>query len=165
MSPVHQAGPGEPLVAHYRRLFDYDRAATALVIEALRETALPPQKALDRLAHVVAGSEMWLSRVDREAPAPDELFPKWGLGEIAERAEGVGRAWSERISGFTDTRLHQPFRYTSTEGDRYESRLHEILTHVVNHATYHRGQIAVDLRAVGREAPPTDYIAMTRRAD
>lgn len=165
MSPIHQAGPGEPLVTHYRRLFDYDRDATARVIEALRAAGKPPPKALERLGHIVAASEVWLSRVDREAPAPDELFPRWGLGECEERAEAVGLAWRERIGGWTDTRLHQPVRYTSTEGAAYQSRLHEILTHVVNHATYHRGQIAVDLRGVGREAPSTDYIALTRRPD
>ena len=163
MSPAHAPGPGEPMVNHYRRLFDYDRWATARVIEALRAAPRPPERALERMAHVIAGSEMWLSRVHRDAPRPDALFPRWGLNEIAERAEAIGRAWSDHIGGYTDTRLHQPIRYTSTEGAAYESRLHEILTHVVNHATYHRGQIAVDLRAVDLDAPATDYIAMTRR--
>ena len=163
MSPAHAPGPGEPMVNHYRRLFDYDRAATARVIESLRAAPKAPERALERMGHIVAASEIWLSRVDREAAPPDELFPRWGLNQIAERAEAVGHAWSDHIGGYTDTRLHQPIRYTSTEGVVYESRLHEILTHVVNHATYHRGQIAVDLRAAGLSAPSTDFIALTRR--
>ncbi|MBL0922360.1 MAG: DinB family protein [Phycisphaerales bacterium] len=163
MSPVHGPGAGEPLVNHFRRLFDCDRRATALLVDALRGAERAPERALERLAHTVAASEVWLSRVDRTAPRPDELFPKWGLNESAERAEAVGRAWSERIGSWTDTRLHQPVRYTSTEGAAYESRLHEILTHVVNHATYHRGQIAVDLRAAGFAPPTTDFIAITRQ--
>ncbi len=153
----------EPLVNHYRRLFDYDRWATARVLQALDQLPKPPAKAIERMAHVVAAAEIWLSRVDRSSEPPDTIFPRCGLHEVSERAERIGARWSMFVSSLTETRLHQPIRYHSTEGQPYESRLHEVLTHVVNHATYHRGQVACDLRAINVDAPITDAIYMTRR--
>lgn len=54
-------------------------------------------------------------------------------------------------------------RDISTEGVKYESTVLDILTHVVNHSTYHRGQIASLIAATGTKPAVTDYIALTRR--
>ena len=44
------------------------------------------------------------------------------------------------------------------KGERWTYRLAEILAHVVNHGTYHRGQLAHLLRDSGMAAPSTDYL-------
>ena len=153
----------EPLVNHYRRVFDYDRWATRRVLEALAQAPKPPAKAVERLAHVVAAAELWLSRVDRAAEPPDSLNPTWGLHEVDERAERSGVRWSMFVGSLTDARLHQPVRYVNTEGQPREARLHEILTHLGHHGAYHRGQVAVDMRLAGLEPVVTDAIAFTAR--
>jgi len=60
------------------------------------------------------------------------------------------------------------------EGDKYRTlagvlavnTLREIVQHLVNHATYHRGQIAQLMRELGAKPAPTDLITYfrTRRA-
>ncbi|MGH7465840.1 MAG: DinB family protein, partial [Longimicrobiales bacterium] len=48
--------------------------------------------------------------------------------------------------------------YRSMAGAAYHSALWQMLRHVVNHSTYHRGQVTTMLRQLGRAAPSTDLI-------
>jgi uncharacterized damage-inducible protein DinB len=52
--------------------------------------------------------------------------------------------------------------YRSLKGIESTSSLRDILTHVVNHSTYHRGQIARGIKAKGGVPPVTDFIAFAR---
>ncbi|RYE14391.1 MAG: damage-inducible protein DinB, partial [Sphingobacteriales bacterium] len=54
------------------------------------------------------------------------------------------------------------YTYTNTQGKTYTNTVLQILTHVVNHATYHRAQIATDMRQHSLEPLMTDYIAYAR---
>jgi uncharacterized damage-inducible protein DinB len=53
--------------------------------------------------------------------------------------------------------------YTNSKGEPWTNTVEEILTHVVIHSTYHRGQIASDLRNAGLEPAYTDYIHALRQ--
>jgi uncharacterized damage-inducible protein DinB len=48
--------------------------------------------------------------------------------------------------------------YKNLKGDAFAKPVWEILLHVVNHGTYHRGQIAAMLRQLGHVPPSTDFI-------
>ena len=52
--------------------------------------------------------------------------------------------------------------YKNTKGRKYESTIREIITQVINHSTYHRGQMAMLLSNSGMQPPATDYIAYRR---
>lgn len=52
---------------------------------------------------------------------------------------------------------NEPIHFTTAKGDRYELPLREVITHVVNHATYHRGQLVTMLRMAGVKPVSTDY--------
>jgi uncharacterized damage-inducible protein DinB len=53
--------------------------------------------------------------------------------------------------------------YTNSKGELWTSTVEDILTHLVIHSAYHRGQIASDLRSAGREPAYTDYIHAVRQ--
>ena len=48
-------------------------------------------------------------------------------------------------------------KFTTAKGDHYELPLTDVITHVVNHATYHRGQLVNFLRMAGEKPSGTDY--------
>ncbi|TXI71249.1 MAG: hypothetical protein E6Q41_00480 [Cyclobacteriaceae bacterium] len=48
-------------------------------------------------------------------------------------------------------------KFTTAKGDTYQLPLEEVITHVVNHSTYHRGQLVNMMRMVGAKAESTDY--------
>lgn len=52
--------------------------------------------------------------------------------------------------------------YRTLAGNAYADRLGDLFRHVVNHSTYHRGQVATQLRQLGQAPPGTDLIAFLR---
>lgn len=56
------------------------------------------------------------------------------------------------MDGLDAASLQQSIALTTPQGSSYSSRLRRAMLHVVNHSSYHRGQIAAMLRQVG--APP-----------
>ena len=58
------------------------------------------------------------------------------------------------------------FKYRAFDGQETESVFCHMLQHVVNHATYHRGQVTTMLRQLGAPAPkPQDLIRFYRERE
>lgn len=137
------------------RLFDYDLWANRAWLGYLSARGWPDTETAV-LGHVLAASAVWLSRLEGESPAAmpmpavDEatlaaLHGRW-TGELARRA------------------LTEVVNYRRFNGDRTESEVGDIARHVVNHGTYHRGELRGLCRACGDESfPETDYIRFTSR--
>lgn len=58
--------------------------------------------------------------------------------------------------------LDQEISYKNSKGDDFENKVRDILFHISNHTTHHRGQLISDLRQQGIEPPVTDYIFYKR---
>jgi uncharacterized damage-inducible protein DinB len=59
--------------------------------------------------------------------------------------------------------LEEELTYRNIEGKKFNHKISNVIQHVVNHSTFHRGQIITMLRNAGvAELPPTDYIAFLR---
>jgi uncharacterized damage-inducible protein DinB len=164
------------LIEHFRRLYDYEFRCTALVHEGLARSreniervgvaalAAPFERAVQVWSHVQAARRTWLVRLGREIAAPaDGLFPAWSVGKARAEAEEMDIAWRGYIDLLDARELARVTRYTSTEGKCYDTEVRDILTHVVNHSSYHRGQIASLIAATGTKPPITDYVFFCRR--
>jgi uncharacterized damage-inducible protein DinB len=167
----------DPNVRRFERLFDYEARCTPLVLDSLRRAErhvreaglaalVPPwARAVEIFAHVQAARELWLSRVSTlGTPPPDGVFPVRTIDACETSARAMDDAWARFVRGLTGADLERPVQYTSTEGHAYESALADILTHVVNHSSYHRGQIAHLLAHTGTKPAVTDFIAFARTA-
>ena len=58
--------------------------------------------------------------------------------------------------------LEESFTYVNLKGEQSTYRFADILVHVVNHGTYHRGQLGHLLRDLGLTPPSTDYLIFRR---
>ena len=59
--------------------------------------------------------------------------------------------------------LNNVIDYSNLKGDKFSNNISNIITHVCNHSTFHRGQIVTLLRNVGMtDLSPTDFIFYTR---
>lgn len=163
---------------HFARLLEYEVRCTELVLASLKDAqrtveelslaslAAPFERAVAIFCHVQAARMIWLHRLDPALAAfpEDGLFPIWPLRLAESRAREMDRAWegfAQKVLPGAD--LGRAVRYRSTEGVEYESTASDILTHLVNHSTYHRGQIANLVAATGTKPAVTDFIALTRR--
>ncbi len=70
---------------------------------------------------------------------------------------------ADYIAGLTEERVSARLSYENLQGERWEYSLGHMLQHVANHSSYHRGQVAMLLRQLGREPPATDFLILPRR--
>jgi len=72
--------------------------------------------------------------------------------------------WSDYLRQMDEAGIDQKVPYKNSKGESFDSRVEDVLTHVAMHGTYHRGQIAADLRAAGAAPPYTDFIHAVRQS-
>lgn len=147
---------------YFARTFRYDAWANRAALAACEQAGEKlPATALKRLAHVAAAHRLWQARLEGEA-APVPVWPEWSPEETARQIERAADGWAAWLGTCTPERLNETISYANSKGDVHESRVEDVLTHVLLHAAYHRGQIASDLRAAGVEPAATDFIHATR---
>jgi len=144
-----------------RRLFDYDHWANREALASLAAAGPPPPAALKRMAHIVAAEALWLSRLELR-PAPLAVWPDLSLSQCVTWLGDGQREWKKYLAGLTPERLAEQVRYANSKGESFSNTVEDILTHVVLHSAYHRGQIASDVRAGGQQPAYTDYIHAVR---
>lgn len=151
-----------------RTLYAFNAWANALFLEAcaeldeerfLRPLGSSYESLRDTLAHIMAGEKIWVARWKGESPRslldPKE-FPTFD--SLRERWTEVERELDEFAQSVTDERLEEVVAYTNTRGELWSYPLGQMMQHVVNHSSYHRGQAATLLRQLGAKAPATDYL-------
>jgi uncharacterized damage-inducible protein DinB len=143
------------------RLLWYDVWANRETLQAMPEQGSPP-KSLNWLGHIIAAEYLWLARLARE-PAPMPVWPSLSLEDCAEQLNQLSPELLTISEHLTPGRLGENVTYTNSKGERWSSTVEEILTHLVIHSAYHRGQIAADLRVAGHTPPYTDYIHAVRQ--
>lgn len=159
-------------VDEVRRLFSYTEWANARILECVRgltgeqftqqvPSSFPTVR--DTLAHIVMAEWIWLRRWKGENPT---TRPDWTREPSLETIETNLRAIEEEraalFATLTDDDLQRELAYRTMNGDPYTNRLGDLLTHVANHSTYHRGQLTTMLRQVGAAPPSTDLIVFLR---
>jgi uncharacterized damage-inducible protein DinB len=149
-------------VAHFRKLFAYDAWANEQALAALRKAGSPPARSLQIMAHMVAAEYVWLRRLEQRQP-PMPVWPELTLDECASHCAELESLWRSYLDTQTPEGLNRVVTYTNTKGEPFTNTPDSILTHVVMHSAYHRGQIATGLGAAGHAAAMTDFILWERQ--
>ncbi len=112
------------------------------------------------LSHIYLADRVWKERV-MEPGKP--VVWETTLADMQVEWPKIQQAWETWADSLTDADLDRVVHYTSimfkTEA---ENTAAEIITHVVNHATLHRGQIVGMIRQFGVKPPATDFINYLR---
>jgi uncharacterized damage-inducible protein DinB len=118
----------------------------------------------DTVNHLYQAEWVWYSRWIGESPTafpPGELTPDLHtLRDRWKELEGKLRAYLGKCGQDELDRVHQ---YRLLSGKEGASPLWQMVAHLVNHATYHRGQVTTMVRQLGASAPPsTDMVTFFR---
>jgi uncharacterized damage-inducible protein DinB len=136
--------------------------AQALAAIASIEGARAERAQATRLyAHVAGAEHIWLSRLEGRRPA-HPVWPELSLEEAAELAR-ESLAGLRAIADAPPEALARDVEYQTTTGQLFRNTAADILSHVVLHGSYHRGQIALLTRQGGGAPVATDYIVYARR--
>ncbi|HUN98832.1 MAG TPA: DinB family protein [Bradyrhizobium sp.] len=161
-------------IENFRQLADYNHWANLRIYGAALEM---PEEQYRRptgvffgslhgtLNHLLLADRIWLKRLTGTGEHPDRLdtilyddrqeLLRARLAEDARLKDVVG--------GYGEADLSRAVSYRTTSGRAYSQKLQDILLHLFNHQTHHRGQAHACCSIVtGREPPTLDLLAFQR---
>src|SRR5436190_3793495 len=102
------------------------------------------------LFHTYGAQSIWISRLHGNSPvvfpAADSLAP----AETMQALLDTSKQLISFVEHSTDESLQERISYKNLAGEEFSSAVWEILQHVVNHGSYHRGQVVTLLRQLGQ---------------
>ena len=164
VTTTDQSATGETCVA-LRRLLDFDAWAAGHTAEALAKLAVDesarhevPLRAMALFAHNLAAHRVWQARVDGRTPGKI-AWPAPRPAAFVEEVQKLRRRWDDVLGRHCDDDV---IAYQDSRGRDRTGTLSDVVTHLVMHATYHRGQIAMLLGRVDVTLPATDFLLAVR---
>jgi uncharacterized damage-inducible protein DinB len=153
---------------HLSELLDYHYWAQERVFEAVE--AVPPEQFTrdlgnsfpslrDTLVHIHFAECIWYARWQKESMSMPsaEMFPDLeSVRQASRNHETKMRALLARLG---QDGVNEFLEYTSRlDGKDHRSLYWQMFQHVINHGTYHRGQVTMMLRQLGARPTSTDLL-------
>jgi len=151
-----------------KTLYEYNRWANARILAAVekltaeqlsRDLHSSHHSVRETLVHLLSAEWIWLMRWLGTSPkkmlVPAEFTT---LAALRARWDAVEREQADFVSRVTDESLRQEIRYVNTRGETYTYLLWQMMQHVANHSTFHRGQVVAMLRQLGAVPSETDFL-------
>ena len=145
------------LADYLRREFAYDAWANQEVLAAIRGAGGEDTRSLELMSHILAAQRVWYERL-KQVPQSVPVWPALDLARCEAESAALGGLWHEYLDLLTAGDASQSISYKNTRGESWTSAIVDILTQVVMHSAYHRGQIASHMRANGQVPASTDFI-------
>jgi uncharacterized damage-inducible protein DinB len=117
----------------------------------------------DTLVHMYGAENVWLQRFRGGSPS---AFPDSSqitdLASLESKWNPAAADLLNFVSGLSQADLDRVFEYKTMNFGVYSNPMWQSLQHVVNHGTYHRGQITTMLRQLGAQPILTDLMHFYR---
>jgi|SRR5690554_6038782 len=142
----------------FEDIFEYNHHFNQRLAEHLltHEKTLP-ERTVPLFCHVINAHQIWNARILNE----QEL----GVYEIhnLRRCKSLDEEnFKQTLDIFATRNLDEVVTYTNSRGQKHRSLVRDILFHICNHSTHHKGQIVSDFRQSGIDPLVTDYIFYKR---
>ncbi len=159
-------------IEDFRLLYDYNSWANHRSLDACapltgeqftRDLASSFRSLRDTLVHIFAAEWIWLERWHNRLPGTPPVaadFPD--LEAVRRRSAEIDRGLIDYVASLTQEDLQRILNYKTMAGVPQSQPVWQMLQHLANHSTYHRGQVATMLRQLGVKPISTDLIAFYR---
>lgn len=117
------------------------------------------------ILHMWDAESIWWQRMKLQERIirPSDDF-KGSLPEAIAELLQHDKQWNEWIRATQERQLEHVFQYQNIQRDQFKQPIYEMLIHLLNHNTYHRGQLVTILRQLGVDKiPQTDFIVWSRK--
>ena len=112
------------------------------------------------LEHLIWAEKVWFSRMDgtgvavmKENHTVEGLLEEWTL---------ITDKWTQLVTEKSPEAFNEVISYHTTKGVPYEDQFFEIVIHLIDHSTYHIGQMMNAIRSLGLAPIATNYIHYLR---
>ena len=135
-----------------------DTASRLSLDQLNRDFGTSDRSVLGTLVHTFAADRIWLYRVTGGENPGFVSEADRSFAVLSEKWPQVLDRWKHWGQGLTDESVKVNITYQDLKGNTWTQPVWQILLHLVNHGTHHRGQVSGFLRSLGQTPPATDLI-------
>ena len=144
------------------KIAKYNSWANELTTLSLRDQNITDDSVLKLLSHIVLSEQIWMIRLKSGDYSGMNFWKTLRLAECNRLWQENAKAYSDFINSKLEPEFENLFSYKNSKGIEYSNSIEDVLTHVFIHSSYHRAQIAKEVRRLGKEPAYTDYIQFIR---
>jgi uncharacterized damage-inducible protein DinB len=140
--------------------FEFEKWSNTLILNSLKTLNQKDDRALLLFSHLISSHCMWLSRVNK-TEMTCALFQERTLDECEQQLEANLIGWKKYLSDKTDADLEEPIEFMSAweaNPSKRKMKIEDAIIHIINHSSYHRGQIVAGIKGKVDELPLSTYI-------
>lgn len=142
----------------FKDIFEYHNHFNQKLIEQLifYESELP-ERTLPLFSHSINAQQIWNARIMEE-----EKLDVYQVHKLEECKRIDNKNYQQTLKILNERDLDELIKYKNSKGTEFNNSIKQILFHVANHFSHHKGQIISDLRQSGIDPIVTDYIFYKR---
>jgi uncharacterized damage-inducible protein DinB len=143
----------------FKELFEYTHHCNIALINAFHDhSGKLPEKPVQLLNHILSVHHIWNSRII----TAHSQFRPWDIHSPNTYTDIDNDNFDSSVRIIDSFDLDTSIRYANFKGQPFENTVRDILFQIINHSTYHRGQIAMEFRNSNIEPLLTEYIFYKR---
>jgi len=145
-----------------KELLEYSNHFNKLIIDKFNDGDLVhvfSNRSLSLFSHIINTQSIWNQRIKGEKFKIDV----WQVHPVEELANLELENFRSSLEILENEDFSRIVEYKNSNGEHFRNSVKDILFHIVNHSTYHRGQIAADFRENGIDPIVSDYIFYKRK--
>jgi len=138
--------------------------ADGRILDALEEIKMKNKDLMKLVRHIAVAERVWLSRLQGNGSQ------QYSLWEEAEDLMALRTMFEENaeqyriyIEGLKESEIDKIIVYSNQNGVSFRTSIRDILSQVLLHGQYHRGQVNQSLRIEASEPVQVDYISFARQ--
>lgn len=144
----------------FKDTFEYNYHCNQELIELFeKQTQVIPEKSIQLLNHLINAQQIWNERVLDE----EVSIGVWDIRPFENLRRINQSNYNRSLYILKTIDLSQKIEYKNSKGILFSNTVQDILFHAINHATYHRAQIATNVKENNIEPINTDYIFYKRK--
>jgi uncharacterized damage-inducible protein DinB len=144
----------------FPKQFEFEYWSNGTILKALRSLKEKDERALFLFSHLLSSHCMWLSRVNKTG-FTCTLFQERTLDECEQLMKENLEGWKKYLSDKSATDLEQTIEFMvawETNPTKRKISIEDALVHLINHSSYHRGQIIAGIKGKVDELPLSTYV-------
>ena len=145
------------MIEHLIRFFAFNNWANMTIGDFISKNEIKDEQVLLITSHLAHAQRNWYFKVVGRQNDVQVWMPL-PPSEIGSQLAENGDLWLSHLNTMREADFHTKLAYKIMAGEPCLNNLADVLTHLVNHSTNHRGQIVYLLRGLGLTPPGTDFI-------
>jgi uncharacterized damage-inducible protein DinB len=140
--------------------FEFEQWSNTMILDSLKILREKDDRAITLFSHLLSSHSMWLSRVNK-AEFTCTLFQERTLEECEILMKENLQGWQNYFANKTDDDLQETIEFMSAwevNPSKRRMTIEDAITHIINHSSYHRGQILASIKGKVDELPLSSYI-------